>query len=118
MEKQPVSPVAKAGPSECRAKKQVDTATTSSRKYYDITGPDRDVIIHDFINMSDEAEFENRTGPLSAVPQIASKLVLWMHTPLRTPYQQFSRVFQVERRSELSCVLKLNGHIEVRGSAA
>ena len=57
MDKEPHSAATRAAPSQCRNMRSVDTASTASGKHYNITGPSREVIIQDFLNMSEE-DFE------------------------------------------------------------
>jgi hypothetical protein len=45
--KQPVSEAARAAMPQCRGSRQVDTATVAGVDY-DITGPDREIIMADF----------------------------------------------------------------------
>jgi hypothetical protein len=75
MEKQPVSPVQAAAPSECKNTRQANRLTAANGKSYNITGPGRDVLVEDAINM-EAGEFEAK----------------WAHLRMETPLHVLQRI--------------------------
>jgi hypothetical protein len=66
MEKQPFSHAAGSAPPECRNRRQVDTATVNG-KHYDVTGPEREVIIADMLNLPED-EFAAKWAKVLRTP--------------------------------------------------
>jgi hypothetical protein len=66
MEKQPFSHAAGSAPSECRNTRQADTATVNGQ-HYDITGPEREVIIADMLNLTED-EFAAKWAKVLRTP--------------------------------------------------